>query len=89
MKVETKQIDNVVIGKKDIQTAKFSIDENNFQHITRLLSKGLYSNPIRTLMIEYVQNALDTHANINQTKKVEVTLPSINYPFYKVLKKKN
>ena len=84
MKVETKQINNIVVGNKSAQTAKFSIDENNFQHITRLLSKGLYSNPIRTLMIEYVQNALDTHANINQTKKVEVTLPSINYPFYKV-----
>lgn len=84
MELKTTKIDNIVIGSTINKSSKFSIDVNNFQHITRLLSKGLYSNPIKTLMIEYVQNAIDTHTNINSDKAVVVTLPTPDYLWYEV-----
>lgn len=84
MEIKSEKIETINLNSNPISSGQFSIDEKNFTHITRLLSKSLYSNPIRTLMTEYVQNALDAHSESRQTEKIIVTLPSVNYPYYEV-----
>ena len=84
MKINVSKPNNYVISSQTQSSSNFSIDSKNFSYITKLLSKSLYSNPIRTLMTEYVQNALDSHIISNQNKKVIVTIPTIDYPYYEV-----
>lgn len=84
MEIKVNKIENLFNSSPVISSSQFGIDETNFSHITRLLSKSLYTNPIRTLMTEYVQNALDAHKENNSNKKVCINLPTVAYPYYEV-----
>lgn len=84
MKIDSNDFKHRVLSTAPVSSSTFSVDVNNFAHITRMLSKSLYSNPIRTLMIEYVQNAIDAHQSINSKEKIQVTIPTEEYPYYEV-----
>ena len=81
MILQTNPIKNTIYGNC-IDTSQFTIDAKHFSHIANLLSKKMYSNPIKTIMTEYVQNALDTHRNIHSNKKIKIILPSQTFLWY-------
>lgn len=68
----------------DVQdSVDFGIDKENEAVIIDILRNKLYSHKIRTLVQEYMSNARDANREIGQTKKIEVHVPSSQYPnFY-------
>jgi len=66
------------------QSLDFGIDENSFEVIIDILRNKLYEFKIRTLVQEYMCNARDAHREINQTKPIEVTAPTVFEPTFTV-----
>lgn len=85
MIVSTTPTTTVIAGSNDEKTHEFTIDKKSFVPLMRTLSEGLYSNPIKTVLTEYVQNAIDSHKKAGVTdKKIKVHIPSEAEPYYSV-----
>lgn len=67
----------------DTTAVKMGIDESNFEHIMMLLT-DLYSDQILAVIREYSTNARDSHKEAGVTRPIEVTLPNLMSPFFKV-----
>ena len=67
----------------DTTSVKMGIDESNFEHIMMLLT-DLYSDQILAVVREYSTNARDSHKEAGITRPIEVTLPNLMSPFFKV-----
>jgi len=67
----------------DTTSVKMGIDESNFEHIMMLLT-DLYSDQILAVIREYSTNARDSHKEAGITRPIEVTLPNLMSPFFKV-----
>lgn len=72
-KSQTNQ-DNSNVKKAKISDIKVIVD----------LLRRHYAFPIRTLVQEYLCNARDSHREINQTKPMEITLPTKSKPVFKI-----
>lgn len=59
-----------------MSTMEFSIGDTG--KILDILRSKIYSNPIQTLVQEYVCNARDAHREVSQTRKIDVTIPTKN-----------
>jgi hypothetical protein len=73
---------------------KFAPTEQGLLHLIDVVANKQYKNPIKSLMVEYVQNALDSHDEETARAKkngkeielppVEITIPSEDHLFYEV-----
>lgn len=63
----------------DVQTNKISFKEENVDFIMSILSSNLYSNPIGSLIREYVSNAEDSHREAGIDDPILVTLDKNDY----------
>ena len=63
----------------DVQTNKVSFKEENMDFIMSILSSNLYSNPIGSLIREYVSNAEDSHREAGIDDPILVTLDKNDY----------
>lgn len=63
----------------DVQTNKVSFKEENMDFIMSILSSNLYSNPIGSLIREYVSNAEDSHREAGIDDPILVTLDKNEY----------
>lgn len=63
----------------DVQTNKVSFKEENMDFIMSILSSNLYSNPIGSLIREYVSNAEDSHKEAGNDDPIIVTLDKNEY----------
>lgn len=63
----------------DVQTNKISFKEENMDFIMSILSSNLYSNPIGSLIREYVSNAEDSHREAGIDDPILVTLNKNDY----------
>lgn len=63
----------------DVQTNKVSFKEENMDFIMSILSSNLYSNPIGSLIREYVSNAEDSHREAGNDDPIIVTLDKNEY----------
>jgi hypothetical protein len=67
----------------DSTSIKMGVDENNLEHLLMLLT-DLYSDQPLAVVREYSTNARDSHREVGVTKPIEVTLPNVMSPFFKV-----
>lgn len=59
---------------------KMSIHEDSLAHVMSVLG-NLYSNPLRSVLVEYSSNAYDSHVAAGKKDvPIKVTLPSILFP---------
>jgi len=65
------------------ESTRYTIDPENIGHITGML-RNMYSDPILAVVREYVANALDAHVASGATAKIQITLPTIIQPEFKV-----
>ena len=63
----------------DVQTNRVSFKEENIDFIMSILSSNLYSNPIGSLIREYVSNAEDSHREAGTDDPIIVTLDKNEY----------
>lgn len=73
-----------VVGK-DILTHDLTISNENIATLIKAFVSNIYTNPKRTLLTEYLQNALDSHKAAKTRKHIEVYLPSTANPEYRVV----
>jgi hypothetical protein len=62
---------------------KMGVDENNLEHLLMLLT-DLYSDQPGAVVREYSTNAWDSHRQAGLDKPIEITLPNVMNPFFKV-----
>ena len=82
MQVKTAPIE--IIGNSNTVRHNLTIDPKDVGTVIKALVTGIYTNPLRTILIEYVQNALDAHRAAEESKNVKITLPSHDNPNYVV-----
>jgi hypothetical protein len=64
--------------------AKMGISDDAKAHIMDVLSKALYSEPVYAVIREYSTNARDAHIEAGNDAPIEVTLPNLMKPIFKV-----
>lgn len=83
----------MIIVKEDIELkksgtqkeVKFQVSDEGMIRLIEIASKDMYKDPIRSLVVEFVQNALDAHTVANKRDvPIEVTLPTKFDPNYRV-----
>lgn len=67
----------------DSTNIKMGVDENNLEHLLMLLT-DLYSDQPLAVVREYSTNAWDSHRQAGVNKPIEVSLPNLMSPFFKV-----
>lgn len=67
----------------DHKTVKMSIDDAGMEHLMSNLT-NLYSNPVAAVLREYSANAIDSHVKAQQSKPVQITLPTTKEPVFVV-----
>ena len=72
MQVKTAPIE--IVGNSNTIRHNLTIDPKDVGTVIKALVTGIYTNPLRTILIEYVQNALDAHRAAEETKNVKITL---------------
>jgi len=82
MKIATSPVS--VVAPEEVVKHDLSIATENVGTIIKALISGIYTNPLRTILIEYIQNALDSHRAVRQRKNISVTLPTFRKPVYVV-----
>ena len=80
MQVKTAPIE--IVGNSNTVRHNLTIDPKDVGTVIKALVTGIYTNPLRTILIEYVQNALDAHRAAEESKNVKITLPSHDNPNY-------
>ena len=84
MKVEGTSTTTVLMDTmEDIESVTMSIAAEDMGHIMSVLT-DLYENPIAAIVREYPTNALDEHIEWKVKRPIEITLPSVMDPFFKV-----
>lgn len=69
MIVKREEDNNIqILGKVEKNTV--SIDKENVNFITNLLTSNLYSNPLQSFLRETVSNAYDSHIEANSNKPI-------------------
>jgi hypothetical protein len=64
---------------------EFTATQTGILQMIDVVANKQYQNPIKSVMIEYVQNALDSHDQKgNPETPIEITIPSEDYPFFEV-----
>lgn len=82
MKIATSPVN--VVATDEVVKHDLSIASENVGTIIKALISGIYTNPLRTILIEYIQNALDSHRAVKQHKSIIVSLPTYEKPVYAV-----
>lgn len=80
MQVKTAPIE--IVGNSNTVRHNLTIDPKDVGTVIKALVTGIYTNPLRTILIEYVQNALDAHRAAEEYKNIKITLPSHDNPNY-------
>jgi hypothetical protein len=75
--------DNKLITNQTVnQSQNFGIGDPTV--VIEILRNRLYEHKIRTLVQEYMCNARDAHREVKQSKRIEVTAPTMLEPTFKV-----
>lgn len=80
MEVVTKEIE--IIQNSNGIAHELTIDPKDTGTVIKALVSGIYTNPLKTILVEYVQNALDSHRAAKTEAPVKVILPSRETPAY-------
>lgn len=80
-------MDQVTTGEvrsmQDVDSTEMSLDPDSIRAIMNVLTE-MYPDGIAAIIREYTANGLDSHIEANQTRPVEVTLPSEDSPYFVV-----
>lgn len=68
-----KQTENTILEEGVNEAINMSLDIESAQILMQMLSKDLYSDPIRSTIKEYASNALDSHRKNKITEPIIVT----------------
>jgi hypothetical protein len=74
MQIQSVQNKTVRTNAVDLKSQSFEI--GNAEMIIEILRNKLYSNPIQTLVQEYISNARDANREVNSKQKIKITLPT-------------
>jgi hypothetical protein len=62
---------------------QFRPTEEGLLHLIDVVANKQYKNPIKSIMIEYTQNSLDSHDEAGKSDvPIEITIPSEEYPYF-------
>jgi hypothetical protein len=79
------KVERNIIRGGDITERKMGIDATAMPHILKILRQGIYSDPIISLIREYVTNAIDEHVKLNKLgTPVVLQLPNAFAPELRV-----
>jgi len=71
-------------GETPVIQARFKVDESAMTHVARML-RNFYKDPIRTVVQEYVANAVDAHKMAGEPiEAIQVSLPNSMSPMFQV-----
>lgn len=73
---------NKLNSNQEMSSTKVEIGDADL--ILSYMRKESYKFHLRTAIQEYMSNALDAHREVGQTRKVEVTAPTINEPIFMI-----
>lgn len=74
---------NTVSSNINSEGIQMGIDEAGMAHIISVLT-DLYEDPEKTVIREYYSNALDSHRAAGTDKKIQISLPTYNEPYFTV-----
>lgn len=74
---------NTVSSNISSDGIQMGIDQEGMAHIISILT-DLYEDPEKTVIREYYSNALDSHKASGTDKKIQITLPTFNEPYFTV-----
>ncbi len=69
---------------QDFKSRKFGVDPSNLKILFNILRKKTYADPIHAVIREYSTNARDEHVKYKITKPVDICLPSVFDPTFRV-----
>lgn len=72
-----------VITNTNGNEVQFRPTEEGLLHLIDVVANKQYKNPIKSIMIEYTQNSLDSHDEAGKSNvPIEITIPSEDYPYF-------
>lgn len=84
MKIETKELEVTTNTEMRTYNLKVSQDSTVIPIIIKMMADQ-YKNPLKTLSVEYVQNAMDSHRVAGKSDvPIEIHLPNSNDPYFRV-----
>lgn len=84
MKIETKELEVTTNTEMRTYNLKVSQDSTVIPIIIKMMADQ-YKNPLKTLSVEYVQNAMDSHRVAGKLDvPIQIHLPNSNDPYFRV-----
>lgn len=75
---------NIVVGTQPIRTGSYGFDLEDQVRVMEMFRDQTYSKKIEAVVREYGTNAIDEHRIHKVNRPIEVTLPTLEHPEFKV-----
>lgn len=82
MKIDTEETYDIITRNQDKKESEFRL--SNEKLFISIYRDQIYKNKLRVIPQEYLCNARDAHREVNQTRRIEVTTPSIIEPILRI-----
>jgi hypothetical protein len=79
-----RQVERTIIRGGEFKERKMAFDTKSMPHLQTILRTGLYTNKVKSLIREYLCNAIDEHVKINSDASVVVQFPNAFTPEFRV-----